>query len=140
VHDYIHNRAVNPKAATQRVIAAWNIRPSMDRAAIAAFALDALPPVLPDALEGLPLVVPELSRLVLGFVPAREEEEGATSEDDAVMSDDTADVVELDTVPETDADEDEEAEAEPDDPDGRDLASAGLARAPTPQGIAWPFG
>jgi len=139
VHSHIHNRAVNPKAATPRVITAWNIRPSTDRAAIAAFALDVLLPALPDALEGLPLVVPELSWLVLGVVPARDEE-GATLEDDAVMADDTADVIELDIVLETDADEDDEAEAEPDAPDGRDVALAGLASAPTPQGIAWPSG
>jgi hypothetical protein len=126
-----------------RAITAWNIRPSTDRAASAAFALEVLLPALPDALEALAVVLPEVALLVLGVIPAGEEddeededeeEEGATVEADAVVGVDTADVVEFGVVPAADAD----AEVGP--PDGGGLASPGLVSAPVPQGMGLPSG
>lgn len=104
--------------------------------AIAAFALEALLPALPDTLEALPVVVPEAAALVFGVVPAGEEGEDATTEDTAVVGVDETDVVGETAATETDAEDAAEDAAEGAPPDGGGLASAALTSAPVPQGIA----
>jgi len=126
---HVHRTVVNPTAAAPRAIIAWNIRPSIDRAVIAALELPALlpTPLVVEIVEAPPVVVPEVEvePLVLGVATTGKDD--VTMADDAVRGVDGDDVVPTGTVPLAD-----EGLA----PVGGGWASAGFASAPLPQAMA----
>jgi len=115
-------------AAIPRAIIAWNIRSSIDRAAMAELVLEVLPPAVPDGLEALPVLEVEL--LVMVIIPIGDDDD-PTMDGDAVVDTDGMDDVAVSAEPVT----------EPElTPVGGGLALTGFASAPVPQGIALPSG
>jgi len=126
LRNHVYRTVANPMAATPSAIIVCNIRPSTDKAPMAAFALATL---VPDGPETLPVGLP--AELLEMDVVKEYEYAGPTTDDDAVGDNDDVVVttmLELEMAPELGP------------LLGGGLAMAGFVSAPVPQGIALPSG